>query len=88
MYSSLTQKLTRKKMKKIELSLLLAQFKEKRKKLRYIRYPLAVIQYILPQSSRYANFIRYIRILLRIVKYYIYFMITFLLIYLKFIAKD
>lgn len=73
---------------KIYLTVLLNRFKQQRKKLRLIRYPLATINWLLPENFPYLSTIKLIRLFLRLIKYYLYFMICFLFIYLKLLDKN
>lgn len=50
----------------------LKRLKHTRIKLRYFRYPLLLIQFMVPKNSRYGTYIRFARTILRMIKYYIY----------------
>ena len=66
----------------------LGKLKLYRKKLRYLRYPSAILYYLLPANSPSKNFIRGFRHGLKFIKYILYIMIVLLYIYIKIYKKD
>lgn len=69
---------------KLELILILNKLRSYRKKLRYIRYPLYILHFLIPNNS----VINFYRTIFRIIKYCLYFFMATTVISLKFFIKD
>jgi hypothetical protein len=73
---------------KIKLARFRSQLNKIRIKLRYIRYPLALIRTFVPQNSSYALAIKFSLTILRTIRYSIYLTIGLVVIYSKLTVKD